>query len=516
MIVRELAARLGLQVDNSTFQKGNALIGGLKTTLIGLGATLTAGAVYHGLKSLVEHTADAAREAGKAAQRVGITREAYEELAFAAEHSGVSAEGMEQSLKFLNRAIYEGGKHSGEVGAIFRRLGVNIGHGTRSAGEVLGDLAARFQAMPDGPQKTASAIRLFGRAGTEMIPMLNKGREGIAELRKEAHELGLVFSQEDVEAAWDFKRASLALHATLESLRRSVAVPLMRHFAEGQRRLVEWLRANREIIRERVVWFVEKLVGALESLSRVIASLIDANVAFYKWLGQLAEKSMALKVAFGILGAGIALALKPGVTVVLALLGAVEEVWGWLTGSRKTLLEDWLGPFKGIEDLFTIKAGDSDLMQAFRLMAFTVKETLDNLEKVARFMGIIRDTKAPQNEKERRLAHWDANSPRSALGMTIAPISRWIYGETGWDTTVGNALQTLLPLSSRFRDPAVGQVPMAPRQSIGNVLLGPVNVTAPPGADPQAWGQSFADSLHERFEQLWDGKMSDAHAAAAR
>jgi hypothetical protein len=40
-------------------------------------------------------------------------------------------------------------------------------------------VADKFENLKAGPEKASIAIRLFGRAGADLIPVLNQGRDGI-------------------------------------------------------------------------------------------------------------------------------------------------------------------------------------------------------------------------------------------------------------------------------------------------------------------------------------------------
>lgn len=69
---------------------------------------------------------------------------------------------------------------------------------------MLGDVAELFSLLPDGANKTALAVKLFGRSGAELIPLLNQGKEGLAEFDKLASDLGLTLDKETGKAAEDF------------------------------------------------------------------------------------------------------------------------------------------------------------------------------------------------------------------------------------------------------------------------------------------------------------------------
>jgi hypothetical protein len=88
----------------------------------------------------------------------------------------------------------------------------------RPMDEVMMEVADRFASMENGAEKTALAIKLFGRSGSELIPFLNLGRAGLAELRKEAERLGIVMSDSDAAASDKFKDALVSLKASVQGV----------------------------------------------------------------------------------------------------------------------------------------------------------------------------------------------------------------------------------------------------------------------------------------------------------
>ena len=76
---------------------------------------------------------------------------------------------------------------SGEAASeAFRKLGVTIKNqdGTlRGSDAVLLDIANKFKTMTNPVEKTALAMKLFGRSGADLVPLLSKGGDAIEELK---------------------------------------------------------------------------------------------------------------------------------------------------------------------------------------------------------------------------------------------------------------------------------------------------------------------------------------------
>ena len=58
--------------------------------------------------------------------------------------------------------------------------------------------------ITDPTLKTATAMAIFGKSGTQLLPMLSSGAKGIEELQQQARDLGLTMATEDAQAAEAF------------------------------------------------------------------------------------------------------------------------------------------------------------------------------------------------------------------------------------------------------------------------------------------------------------------------
>lgn len=203
--------------------------------LAGLGVALSAA----GLAAMVRSALESADALNKLSQRVGITVEALSTLVPAAELSGVSAQTFETGLKKLATTMFEAATGSEESARRLKALGVEFKNqdGTlRATDAVLLDLADRFKAMPDGAQKSALAVQLFGKSGAELIPFLNQGREGIAALTGEMEALGVQIGGDTAAQAEVFNDSLAKLKLAATSLANRVIeafLPALNEMAGG-------------------------------------------------------------------------------------------------------------------------------------------------------------------------------------------------------------------------------------------------------------------------------------------
>lgn len=168
-------------------------------------AALTAAA--GGLRDLVKGAIDAADSMDELSQKVGMSTEELSKLSYAAKFSGVDTEGLAAGLRNLAKdatAAAAGGKSQA---AVFESMGVavkNADGSVRPLSALLADVAEKFAGYEDGAAKSALAQSLFGKAGSDLIPILNQGKAGLAKLGEEAERMGVVLSGETAKKAAEF------------------------------------------------------------------------------------------------------------------------------------------------------------------------------------------------------------------------------------------------------------------------------------------------------------------------
>ncbi|MFA5635277.1 MAG: hypothetical protein WC977_05165 [Anaerovoracaceae bacterium] len=151
-------------------------------------------------------------ELAKTADKTGMAVEELAALRYAAEQSGVGFDQMRLGLSRMQRAAFDAAHGMKEQADTFALLGVSVqdaSGGMRSGQEIFRDVAESIAAMDDPTAQAALAMRVFGRSGAELLPLLKKGGEGIDELMQRAEALGLVMSE---EAARDAERFNDAIN----------------------------------------------------------------------------------------------------------------------------------------------------------------------------------------------------------------------------------------------------------------------------------------------------------------
>jgi len=161
-------------------------------------------------KSFVEATASV-REFQRAS---GASAEDASKLVFAMEHLGIPTE-------TASRAVFMLGKNLEVNGKKLAGFGVNAvrgADGTTDLGATLLSVVDAFQNTSDAGERATLVQAAFGKSGLALLPILSKGRDGIAELFDAAERSGHVFSDGDLQTGKEFGLAMKELKADLEEV----------------------------------------------------------------------------------------------------------------------------------------------------------------------------------------------------------------------------------------------------------------------------------------------------------
>jgi len=172
--------KLGNSMQGVTGKVNNlkAAVGGLSASFKALGAALAVGTFTAFIKSGI----DAADAMGKASTRTGVAAQALLGYQNAAALSDVSNEQLIKGLTKLNLNMVAAAEGNEELTKRFQQLGIAIKKedGTlKSTEEAFREISDRFADMPNGAQKAAAAMSLFGKSGVELITLLNGGSESL-------------------------------------------------------------------------------------------------------------------------------------------------------------------------------------------------------------------------------------------------------------------------------------------------------------------------------------------------
>jgi hypothetical protein len=389
MVIQELFAKLGLDLDAKSFTAGQLALEGMKKGLMALGTLAVAGGAALG--ALVSRVSEHADKIDEASQSIGINAQALQELAYAASFSGLGMEDMQRSLGILSRTMREAKEGSEEARKSFRDIGIQITDATgelRPMDDVLTDLAERFSKMPAGAEKTALSMKVFGRSGAALIPFLNEGAAGISKLRKEARDLGIVLDENTIKAGVKLDDTLNRVKAALTGVGNELAGALFDDVQKIGDSFLAWVKANREFIRQRlntVVNAITTAIGLCWDAFRLLTKAVEIGIKHWKLLASVlmgvvltalvtTTKAQWLLMAASVKAAAASaaawvVAAAPIVALGVALTAAVAIVWDLynaFTGAESVIKTAWDILNNFIEDWLNNTDGDGWLMSAVK------------------------------------------------------------------------------------------------------------------------------------------------------
>jgi lambda family phage tail tape measure protein len=178
--------RLGNAMQGLQGQAKNAAMGfnSLKGAVAGFGAAIAGSAIVAGLTSVVKKSIDAGDELFNLQAKTGVAASALIGIGNAAKLADVDMATLGKGLTKLNLNLVKAAEGNEDLARKFAALGVEVKGADGqvvSADVALKQIADRFADMPDGAQKAAAAVALFGKAGADLIPLLNEGAAAMDE-----------------------------------------------------------------------------------------------------------------------------------------------------------------------------------------------------------------------------------------------------------------------------------------------------------------------------------------------
>ena len=144
------------------------------------------------------------------AEKLGLSTTQLQEFRFAAAEVGVSITAADVAMQRFTRRVGEARQGSGELKAILEQYNIalvdNLGK-TRPAIEVLGDLADKIEEAGESGEQLRIAFKAFDTEGVQLVNALRKGRKGLEDFSKKAHDAGAVLDEDLIRKADEFDKA---------------------------------------------------------------------------------------------------------------------------------------------------------------------------------------------------------------------------------------------------------------------------------------------------------------------
>ena len=346
--------------------------------------TLPIVAVATGIFSLGVKTSQTADRIDKMSQKLGMSRDSFQKYDFILSQSGASIDSMSAGMKTLTKSISDVLSGVDIATDNFKTLGVevtDVNGKTRNQNDIFDDLVKSFQMMENSVEKTRMAQEIFGRSGTELLPLLNSQAGSLEELEKTFNSLGITMSDDAVNAGVKFTD-------TLDQLKRALGASVASIGVE----FLPLMQTMAQFIIDRVVPFIREFIANVKSLTDQFMQLSPQT---QKMIGIFISIAAALGpalVLFGKLIGVFSLLSNPIGLIILAIAGITAAIV-YLYETNENFANFVLGVWEKIQIAFETLASvfnaiiKGDIESAFHIFKDNLLSMFINSEKVLYNIG---------------------------------------------------------------------------------------------------------------------------------
>ena len=307
---------------------GSKLGAGIKTAAkwgaaIG-GAAIVVGGAMLGAANKVAGTAD---EIDKASRRAGTSAETWQKLNYAFGQSGIESEKLEQTMIRNQKSLNDAAEGSKTASAAYEKLGVSIKDADgklRNSDEVYQDVLKNLADLEDKNLRNSIANDIFGKSYGDLAPILDSGSDGINDLTTRAEKLGLIMSQEAVDAGVKFGDTLSDIKLVGGALFNELAVYLI----PVLQKMLDWVIGHMPEMREvagkvfkTIKVVVEKATEAFKAIQPALQIIWDFIVFSFPTISKVVSTVFDAVVA----------TVKTVVDIFDKVTGAIKKAYDWLT-----------------------------------------------------------------------------------------------------------------------------------------------------------------------------------------
>jgi TP901 family phage tail tape measure protein len=311
--------------------------------------------------------AKTAQENQKLAQSCGISAGQVQQLRGISAGTGASVDTLAKGLGQMGNGALAASSHSSAVAAALKSMGVSANDG-RTNMERLVAVADKFKEMPDGPQKTALAVKMFGDAGKDLVPVLNMGSKALGDLNKESGAFAGVSAsaQANAEALGGSVAQSKVAWQGLQTILTDAFAPVLKELIDGFNSLVGWMAQSYQSGGAMKTVF-EAVQGIFHGVMEVVHSVADALSFFFTSTSQGGvDWKAVIQAVIDAVVAVIQFLIKIAVAMAEGLVIAFKEIVGHAL--------DWKANF--VETFGAVGIAIDYLGGLFKVFAKIIQDTL--------------------------------------------------------------------------------------------------------------------------------------------
>lgn len=360
---------------------------------MGKSFTIVGGAIVATATLAVKSWADMGESILMMSLKTGMSTVALSEWKYVAEQSGTSLEALGGSIKIMQRNI---GDATDATKASFKELGLDFASiQAMKPEDQFNTIMQALAGINDPTEKAALSMKVFGRSGTDLIPILADGQQGITDMKNKAHDLGVVMGTDAAKQAEafgdalnDVKQAGLGVMGTIAQALMPVLKPLIEDIVSIVSEVRKWTDAHPALTTTLVI--VGTAIGVVMA---VIGGLILAMPTIITLIGGF---GVALQIALGPVG-WISLAIGALIAAGVLLVKNWDTIKSFFTDLWDYLQIGFAGVVKGLSYIvegvgILVGVFDHDLGESIKNAAKTMDNWANGIETTAKAHKDLHDS----------------------------------------------------------------------------------------------------------------------------
>ena len=296
------------------------------------GLSMAAAGALAGLAGLAVKAGQNADELNTLSKQTGVATDELQKMQYAADLIDVDTETITSGLRKLKKNL-DGHEDT------WKKLKVDVKDANgeyRNITDIFYDVAGALGNIENETERDVLAMDLFGKSADELAGIIDDGGAALKELGKQAEDMGVIISQEDLDKANE-------LNDALDTLKAEILPTIAQLGVEIAQAIMPYIPAIKEAI-ENVLESLRNISPQMVLIIGAILALTAALSPMFSMLSGITGLISALTSGTGALGGaltGLAAPILAAVAAIGVLVAAFIHLWNTNEEFRNNITAIW-------------------------------------------------------------------------------------------------------------------------------------------------------------------------------
>lgn len=221
----------------------------------------------------------------------GLSTQQLQEFQYMSDLVDVDVDTLAGSMSKLTKNMNTARKGTGDAATAFEKLGIEITDNNgelRNNKEVFFETITALSEMTNETERDAAAMAIFGKSAQDLNPLILAGSDAMKSFAKEAADMGLIYSDEELGKLNDFNDEMYKLKQKLQGLKTDLVLVFIDDFSNAASKASDYVSELREQLSEEGLGAALKTVttdfltsaGGANSFATILQDIIDKIRSF--------------------------------------------------------------------------------------------------------------------------------------------------------------------------------------------------------------------------------------------